>query len=124
MKDRYLKKLETFEKEREFIKGHAMADEVSERALLYSLQICVESAMDIVAMKVKDAGLVVEDDYTNIEKLVEEGIITSEDGDLLKQFNGLRNAIAHRYDKLNMAIVKGGLERVDELSDVVVKVVG
>jgi uncharacterized protein YutE (UPF0331/DUF86 family) len=124
MKDRYLKKLETFEKEREFIEGHTMADEVSERALLYALQICVEAAMDMVAMKVKDAGLVVEDDYTNIEKLVEDKIITARDGDLLKQFNGLRNAIAHRYDKLDMAIVKGALERVDELSDVVVKVVG
>lgn len=34
--------------------------------------------MDLCAMKVKDSGLVVEDDYTNIEKLQEEEIITDQ----------------------------------------------
>ncbi len=37
MKERYIKKLETFEKEREFIKSHKISDEITQRALLYSL---------------------------------------------------------------------------------------
>lgn len=122
MSERYLKKLETFEKEREFIKGHKMADEVVQRALLYSLQICVETAMDMAAMKIKYAGLIVEDDYTNIEKLIEDKIITSGEGDLLKKFNGIRNAVAHKYDKLDMEVVGEALARIDELADVVLKI--
>ncbi|MDI6654471.1 MAG: DUF86 domain-containing protein, partial [Candidatus Hydrothermarchaeota archaeon] len=51
MRERYLKKLETFEKEKEFIKSHKIVDDVTQRAMLYSLQICVETAMDIAAMK-------------------------------------------------------------------------
>jgi uncharacterized protein YutE (UPF0331/DUF86 family) len=122
MNERYLKKLETFEKEREFIKSHEMTDEITRRAMLYSIQICVEVAMDIVAMKIKDAGLVVEDDYTNIGKLVEERVITPGDGDLLRKFSGIRNAIAHRYDKLDMEIIKEAVSRVDEFGDVVLKI--
>ena len=60
-------------------------------------------------MKVKDIGRVVEDDYANIEKLLEEGIINQKEADLLKRFNGVRNAVVHKYDKL------------DELSEIVYK---
>ncbi len=49
--------------------------------------------MDIVAMLTKDAGLVVRDDYTNIEKLSREGIIVPEEEGALKEYNGLRNSI-------------------------------
>ncbi|MDI6917911.1 MAG: DUF86 domain-containing protein [Thermoplasmatales archaeon] len=122
MKERYLKKLEIFEKETEFIKSHKISDDVTERAMLYSLQICIESAMDIAAMKTKDSGMIVEDDYSNIEKLIENKIIRSEDGDLLKKFNGIRNAIAHKYDKLDMDIIEEALRKIDEFSDVVVKI--
>ncbi|ATZ60810.2 MAG: DUF86 domain-containing protein [Methanosarcinales archaeon Met12] len=122
MGERYLKKLETFEKEREFIKNHSIEDGVTERALLYSLQICVEIAMDIAAMKTKDAGLVVEDDYINIEKLIEESIIPRKDGELLKKFNGIRNSIAHKYDRLDMEIIEEAFSRIDELSDVILKI--
>ena len=51
--------------ELQFISSHKITDEVTERAALYSLQTCIESVMDIVALKVKDLGLVVADDYTN-----------------------------------------------------------
>ncbi len=120
--ERYLKKIETFEKEREFIKNHTIEDNTTERAMLYSLQICVEVTMDILAMKIKDMGLVVEDDYTNIEKLINENFIKEEQGELLKQFNGIRNAIVHKYDKLNMGIIEEAINRIDDLSDVVNKI--
>ena len=44
---------------------------VRERSL-YSLQLCVDIAMDVVAMLTKDIGIVVEDDYTNIQRLLEK----------------------------------------------------
>lgn len=121
-KERYLNKIETFEKEKEFIEDHNIDDDINERAVLYSLQVCVEVSMDIVAMKTKDSGLLVQDDYSNIEKLVDEDIISEEEGETLKQFNGIRNAVVHKYDKLDMKIIEQAVDKIDELSEVVYKI--
>lgn len=64
---RYLEKLEKFENELEFIKTHTMDDDVIKRALLYSLQVCVDTGLDVVAVATKDLGLAVQDDYKVIE---------------------------------------------------------
>ena len=122
-RQRYLEKLERFEEEYEFIKEHEMIDEVTRRALLYSLQLCVDITMDIVAMLVRDLGMTVEDDYTNIERLVKHGIISEADVSLIRAYSGLRNAIVHKYDRLNLEIVNEGLQRIDELYRVVLKLV-
>jgi len=121
-KKRYLKKIENFEKEKEYIQQHEIEDDTTERAILYSFQVSVEITTDIVAMKVKDIGRVVEDDYSNIEKLVEEGIIDQKEADLLKRFNGVRNAVVHKYDKLDIEIIKNALDSLDELSEIVYKI--
>jgi len=67
-----LEKLEVFEEEMEFIEAKAktlaVADDVTKRALLYALEVCVDVVLDVVAMATKDLGLTVEDDYTNVEK--------------------------------------------------------
>ena len=123
-RERYLEKLEVFEEELGFIDSHTICDDVTERALLHSLQICVEISIDIVSMLVHDLGLVVGDDYTNIEKIEKEGIIGDEETDVLKGYNGLRNAIVHKYSKLNMERVAEGLDRIGELYDVAVKLTG
>ena len=123
-RERYLEKLEVFEEELGFIDSHTICDGVTERALLHSLQICVEISIDIVSMLVHDLGLVVGDDYTNIEKIEKEGIIGDEETDVLKGYNGLRNAIVHKYSKLNMERVAEGLDRIGELYDVAVKLTG
>jgi uncharacterized protein YutE (UPF0331/DUF86 family) len=99
-----------------------ITDEVTERAALYALQICIESEMDIIAMKVKDSGLVVEDDYTNIEKLIHEKVISFEEGELLKEFNGMRNAIVHKYNKLDREMIKDALDRDAEFAETSVKI--
>jgi len=100
--DRYLSKMEKFMMEEEFIRSHRIMDDVTERALLYCLQISVEISMDIVAMKVRDMGLKVEDDATNIEKLINNGMVSKKEGEFLKEVNGVRNFIVHRYEKLDM----------------------
>ncbi|AFL96188.1 hypothetical protein CL1_1993 [Thermococcus cleftensis] len=122
-RQRYLEKLERFEEEYEFIKNHEMRDEVTQRALLYSLQLCVDIAMDIVAMLVKDLGMTVEDDYTNIERLSRDGVISEADASLLRSYNGLRNAIVHKYNRLNLDIVKEALQRIDELYEIVLTLI-
>ncbi len=62
---RYLEKLEWIESEVDFVKSHQLGDEVTNRAVLYSLMTAIVAVMDIVAMLVKDVGLVVEDGYMN-----------------------------------------------------------
>lgn len=124
MGERYLKKLEIFEDEREFIESHKISDDVTKRTMLYSLQVCVGTAMDIAAMKIKDSGMVVEDDYSNIGKLVENEIITLGEGETLKKFNGMKNAIVHKYDRLDLKIIEAAFSKIDEFSEVVLKISG
>ncbi|MFW5952934.1 MAG: HepT-like ribonuclease domain-containing protein [Candidatus Natronoplasma sp.] len=64
----------------------------------------------MIAMKVKHMDLVVEDDYSNIEKLVDEGIIDEEEANLSRRFNGVRNAVVHEYDKSDIEIRKSNRE--------------
>ncbi|GBE55187.1 MAG TPA: DUF86 domain-containing protein [Euryarchaeota archaeon] len=67
----------------------------------YRLHTSIEAAMDLVAMVLKDTGKKIDDDYTNIESLKESGIITEELSVKLKECNGLRNYLVHRYDKVD-----------------------
>ena len=120
--DRYLTKVERFIKEEEFIMTHTIENDVTERALLYSLQVSVEISMDIVAMKIRDMGLKVDDDATNIEKITGKGIISQEEADFLREMNGVRNFVVHRYDRLDMNIVNEAISRIDELKSIVIKV--
>lgn len=120
--ERYLSKVERFTEEEEFISTHTIDNDVTERALLYSLQVVVEISMDIIAMKVRDTGLKVEDDATNIEKITDKKIISQNEGDFLRQMNGVRNFIVHRYDYLDMDIVNEALSRISELKGIIVKV--
>lgn len=50
-------------------------------------------------MHLKDLGFRVEDDYSNIEKLVEH-VIDEELGEKLKMCNGLRNRLIYRYNRI------------------------
>ncbi|MCZ7360739.1 MAG: DUF86 domain-containing protein [Candidatus Methanoperedens sp.] len=120
--DRYLSKLETLIKEEEFIRDHRIEDEITERALLHALEISVEISMDIIAMKIRDMGLKVEDDATNIEKITHERIISKGEADFLRQMNGVRNFIVHRYNKLDMDIINEALSRISELKGMVIKI--
>ncbi len=117
---RYLEKPEFFEDEVNFIAAHEVCDDVTERMLLHSRQTCAEISMDVVAMLTKDAGLAVGDDYGNIEKLARESIIDVNETKILKEYNGMRNSIIHRYVTLDMGRVTEGLDGI-ELYQVVVK---
>jgi len=124
-KNRYLEKLEVFEGEMGFIRAKSLAleDDVTGRALLYALEVCVDVVMDVVAMATRDLGLAVEDDYTNIEKLEKEKVLTTREGDLIRRFNGLRNAIVHKYNRLDLDAIQRGLNKIEELYGVLDKLV-
>ncbi len=121
--DRYLNKIEKFLTEEEFLNSHRITDDITERALLYAIQISIEIATDIAAMKVRDMGLKVGDDTTNIEKLITEGAISKKDGEFLRQMNGVRNSIVHRYEILDMIIINEAKSRIGELEEIILKIV-
>ncbi len=80
-------------------------------ATFYDLHTSIEAAIDMVAMYVKDKGLQVDDDYTNLERLVELNIeppLVSN----LKQTNGLRNYLVHRYNTFDEKIVLNAIPTV------------
>ncbi|MGQ4914592.1 MAG: type VII toxin-antitoxin system HepT family RNase toxin [Candidatus Asgardarchaeia archaeon] len=76
-------------------------NEITIDAMLYRIQTSTEAAMDVIAMLCKDLGIPVSDDYSNIAELSAKKIISDDLAEDLKRLNGLRNAIVHRYNKLN-----------------------
>ena len=57
--------------------------------IFYELHTAIEASMGVVAMLLKDTGEVVEDDYSNITRLSEIGIIPMDIADRLRKCNGL-----------------------------------
>ena len=81
---------------------------MSLRRCFHSLQVCVEGSMNVVVMLMRDMGLVVEDDCTKMEKITREMVMDKSECGTLKDYNGLKNAIVHRYNHLDMKYVEGG----------------
>ncbi len=74
-------------------------------ALFYRLQISIDATMDVVAMLCKDLGITVKDDYSNLDALDELSIFSPNLIKNLHQWNGLRNVLAHKYNKIEEDLV-------------------
>lgn len=85
-------------------KDQFLENEKSALACYKAYQEIVEAVMDIVAMLIKDRKSIPKDDYSNIDNIMDAGIITKEVGDSLKEANGLRNRIIHHYNGLSSKI--------------------
>ena len=72
--------------------------------IFYGLHTAIEASMDVMAMLLKDLGEVVEDNYSNITRLKEIGIISADLADRLRKCNGLRNYLVHRYNSVDDTI--------------------
>ncbi|MEA1905488.1 MAG: DUF86 domain-containing protein [Euryarchaeota archaeon] len=83
--------------------------------IFYGLHTAIEASMDVVAMLLKDMGEVVEDDYSNIMRLEEIGIISMDLADRLRKCNGLRNYLVHRYNSVDDVIA---LDSRSEVRDI------
>jgi len=80
-------------------------------ATFYDLHTSIEAAIDLVAMYLKDQGELVDDDYNNLDKLAEFGV-TSKLISLLKDANGLRNHLVHRYNSFDEIIALNSILRI------------
>ncbi|KXA96210.1 hypothetical protein AKJ37_01045 [candidate division MSBL1 archaeon SCGC-AAA259I09] len=119
---RYRQKISVIEKRRENIK--IWIDEEDEKSVLAvykSYQELIESFTDIFAMIVKDMNELVEDDYTNIEKLRERGILSEEQEGLMKEANGLRNRLVHEYNGLERETAVNSIRRINSKLDKVLE---
>ena len=81
----------------------------------YRLVVAIEAAMDLIAMILRDLGKEVEDDYTNIEHLLEIKSFSPKLAEDLRKCNGLRNALVHQYNKVDGEIALGSLSEVKNI---------
>ncbi len=73
---RYREKMSRIEKRRDNINSWIPhRDEKSVLAIYKAFQEMIEAFTDIFAMALKDMGELVQDDYSNIERLSEKGIL-------------------------------------------------
>lgn len=70
-------------------------------AIYKAFQEIAEACMDLLAMMLKDSKKVPEDDYSNVNWAVNNGLIPKELKDMLFDLNGLRNRITHEYNNLD-----------------------
>ena len=104
---RYNEKLELINERKSEIKDWSddfFEDKKSMLASYKAFQEVVESATDILAMMLKDEGLIPADDYTNIERAEGKKLIDKKMAEQLKEANGLRNRVIHEYNGLNNQI--------------------
>lgn len=104
-KNRYLDKLSYFEsslnKFNEWLE-EAKRNEMALMACQKVFQETIEALTDVIAMLVKDLGNGVKDDYSNIEIIKEKKIINEEEANVLKEANGLRNVLIHKYNAIDI----------------------
>ena len=87
-------------------------DEKTKLAIYKAFQEVVEALMDIIAMICGDLCIGPKDDYTNIEVLVSEEIISLDYARILREANGLRNKLIHWYNKINDEIALKSIHRL------------
>lgn len=73
-----------------------LEDDKTKLATYKAFQESVEASLDLVAMICKDRGLNPQDDYGNLEKLAD---LSDGSRMILKEANGLRNHLIHRYNR-------------------------
>jgi uncharacterized protein YutE (UPF0331/DUF86 family) len=89
-------------------------NELEKRGIFYSLQTSIEATVDLIAMLVKDLGIQVKDDNSNITEIIKIKKLKPELGEKLKKANGLRNIIVNRYNEVDDQTI---LESVQEVKD-------
>lgn len=93
-----------------------IADVKTRKAVYKIIQEVVDCIMDLVAMMLRDEGLPVHDDYTNIGKLRDIGILGDDLYNQLRELNGLRNVIVHKYNGVDDELA---YESISELKDAI-----
>ncbi|MBS3781963.1 MAG: DUF86 domain-containing protein [Candidatus Thermoplasmatota archaeon] len=121
---RYKEKLSLIDKRKNNISNWIdHRDEKSVLAIYKAYQEMIEALTDIFAMMIKDLDEVVKDDYSNIDKLKEKGIMSDKRVGLMKEANGLRNRLVHEYNGLERKTALSSLKRINsEVDDILEEV--
>jgi uncharacterized protein YutE (UPF0331/DUF86 family) len=90
-------------------------NDLEKNGIFYIIQTSIEAMTDIIAMLIKDMGIPVEEDSTNISEIVKKRKINLELGEKLKKANGLRNILVHRYNNVDEQIILDSVEDIREL---------
>ena len=117
---RYLSKFELIEERtldlNEWMQGLSSdafeKDKKTRLASFKAMQEIAEASFDVCSMLLKDLGKIVEDDYSNIEKLSELKILSEKTSSFLKEANGLRNRFVHEYDSLETKTAFNSIKRL------------
>jgi uncharacterized protein YutE (UPF0331/DUF86 family) len=116
IRERILQKIEMLIDRIEFIERHlsdaVVSDRILRKALYKEFQEGVEAVTDISALVRRMLHSSAQDDYTNLDYLVTEGIIDPETGKDIKSVNGLRNRLVHEYDGINDRIAYAAMQRL------------
>lgn len=104
-KEQYKRKFEFIVEKITLLPKNLKDDKFYTDALFYRLQISIDAAMDVVAMLCKDLGITVKDDYSNIDELEHLNIFELNLLKDLRRWNGLRNILVHKYNKVEEDLV-------------------
>ena len=116
--ERVVQKCEMLIDRVEFIDLHfseeILTDRILRKAMYKEFQEAVEAAADICALTRRSLDSSAQDDYSNVDYLVERGIVPAGLGQSLKEANGLRNRLVHEYDGINDRIAYTSIARLTE----------
>ena len=96
-------------------------NDLEKKGIFYSIQTSIESMIDLIAMGVKDLGIQVQDDSTNISNMVEKLQLNPNMGKKLNEVNGLRNILVHRHNGVDEEII---MKSVPDIQDLLYKWIG
>lgn len=90
----------------------SFADDLIKLGSYKAYQEIVEAINDLVAMTLKDSGLLPTDDYANIEKSSQQKLLPKELVKPLQEMTGLRNRVVHEYNGLDDRLAKESITRL------------
>ncbi len=74
-------------------------DEKLKLACYKAFQEAVEVVTDLIAMILVDKNKIIEDDYSNINKIKNLLNLSEEETIIIREANGLRNRLVHKYNR-------------------------
>nr|WP_319538360.1 DUF86 domain-containing protein [uncultured Methanospirillum sp.] len=77
-------------------------------ALFQAFQEITEATMDCISMFLRDNQEWARDDYSNIDRI---DLFSPDQKQLLREMNGLRNRIIHRYKGTDESLALAGIEQ-------------
>ncbi len=77
-------------------------------AIFKAFQEITEATMDCISMFLRDNQQPARDDYSNIDRI---DLFSPDQKQLLREMNGLRNRIIHRYNGTDESLALAGIEQ-------------